>query len=103
MWSTSFGNLTRSYVRSVWSLRDRRLDGFFLMGEGDGDDETWPSRLCSVAAVSSLYVTLSAAVGPALMRSRSPFQLKTAVLAYNALQVTLLKAMVAIALFCFFY
>ena len=77
-WQTSFGNLTRSYLREVWALRDPRLDPYPGMG-GDG--------LAAVSAASAAYVLLSVSVGPMAMAGVEAFSLRRAVLAYNAAQV----------------
>ena len=53
-----------SYDR-LWSIRDRRLDGWPLM------DSAWPTL-----ALSAAYVVLVTLVGPWYMRERKAYQLK---------------------------
>jgi len=68
-------NVTGNYLREMWKLRDRRLDGYPMM------DSPWPTMV-----ISALYL-VTCALGPIVMKDRKPFNLKSSILVYNAFQV----------------
>ncbi len=55
----------RDFYSDLWSLRDRRLDGWTMM------DSPAPTL-----ALSAAYVLLVTAIGPRFMRDRPPYDLK---------------------------
>nr|QWC69491.1 fatty acid elongase 3 [Tigriopus californicus] len=69
-------DLTRTYIHDLWELRDKRMDGYPLMSS------PWPAiGLCFG------YICIVKLIGPAIMKNREPFQLKTPMLLYNGFQV----------------
>ena len=71
-----FLNLTFKYFyKSNFNL-DVRTDGWLLM------DSPFPTTVICLC-----YVYLVKSLGPKLMRDRQPFELKKAILVYNAIQV----------------
>lgn len=71
--------LTSKFWSDLWEIRDKRLDGWFMM------DSPWPT-----VTLSALYVYGVTRLGPSLMRDRKPFDnLKWPMQIYNLFQVAL--------------
>ena len=72
-----------AWYDDLWSLRDRRLDGWFLM----------ESPLPTLLIVAS-YVYFVKTLGPRLMKDREPFNINAFMIVYNLSQVLLSAYMV---------
>ena len=60
----------------IWSKRDRRVDGYFLL-----------SSPIPTALICLTYVFAVKVVGPKFMENRKPYDLKNFLVIYNAFQV----------------
>jgi len=77
--SQTSGNMSvMDYYDHLWSIRDKRVDGWFLM------DSPWPT-----VTMSLLYVYSVKMLGPSLMKDRPAFQLRGTILLYNVFQVAI--------------
>jgi len=65
-------------VEQLWELRDKRVDGWFMM------DSFWPT-----VALVMLYVYIVKIWGPNFMKDRKPYNISTFLVYYNAFQVVL--------------
>ena len=68
------------FYNELWSLRDKRVDGWLLM------DSIWPTITMAV-----FYWYFCIVLGPYLMKNRAPMELKIPMQIYNIF-VTLLSA-----------
>uniref|UniRef100_A0A0K2UQK4 Elongation of very long chain fatty acids protein n=1 Tax=Lepeophtheirus salmonis TaxID=72036 RepID=A0A0K2UQK4_LEPSM len=64
------------WYNSMWEHRDKRMDGWFLLGS------IWPTLIMSVA-----YVFMVKIFGPAYMSRKKPVDFKNFMMAYNIVQV----------------
>jgi len=64
------------YDKVMVDLRDPRTDGWFMM------DSVWPT-----VALSATYYLIVRQIGPSYMKDREPYNLKSAMLAYNIFQL----------------
>ena len=76
----SVTGLTQRYFEDLWALRDPRMDSYPMMSS------PWPTiGLCVV------YVIFVKVVGPAFMKNREAFDLKTPMMLYNVFQVSIIS------------
>jgi len=68
------------FYNELWSVRDKRVDGWFLM------DSIWPTIILCISYWYCMMV-----LGPYLMKNRAPFELKMPMQIYNVF-ITLLSA-----------
>ncbi len=68
----------QKWYEDLWELRDKRVDGWFMM------DSFWPT-LVLVAG----YVYIVKIWGPRFMKDRKPYNIDTFLIYYNASQVIL--------------
>ena len=77
IWNTMFQSVEAmtAFVDKLWSNRDMRVEGWFLMG----------SFIPTLVTVSA-YVYLVKVWGPRFMEKRKPFDMRGFLIGYNAAQ-----------------
>ena len=75
---TNFYHEYQKKVDQIWDLRDKRVDGWFML------DSVWPT-----VALVVTYVYIVKIWGPNFMKDKKPYNINTFLVYYNACQVIL--------------